>query len=405
MSETGKGPWAAFGYRDYRLLQVARIASILGIQMQSVAVGLQVKDMTHRPLDLGLVGLMQFLPFVCLSLVAGHVADRFDRRLVLAGCHAAIALISAGLCYNARAGGATVGPIYALLLLFGVARVFAGPAGQSLLPSIVKKEHFGNAVAWSSTFWQGSTIVGPAIGGFLYAGGADKVYATSAALSAFAMSLVLAMRRTHVERKAESMSLRTLFAGVRYVWQKKLILGSISLDLFAVLLGGAVALLPIFADSLGVGPLGFGLLRSAPAIGAACTAVALAFRPLRRHAGMWMFACVFAFGLATIGFGLSKSYALSLAMLAVVGASDMVSVAVRQTLVQLETPEEMRGRVSAVNLVFVGASNELGEFESGVTAEWLNPVRAVVVGGVGTLVVVLVWAGLFPELRKVDRLG
>ncbi len=398
-------PWAAFRHRDYRLLQSARIAQILGIQMQSVAVGLQVNALTHNAFDLGMVGLMQFLPFLALSLVAGHVADRFDRRLVLAACHGSIALISGALMLNARAGGTSVAPIYAMLLLFGVARVFAGPAGQALLPSIVGKEDFGNAVAWSSTFWQGCTILGPAIGGMLYALGPSRVYGTTAALSTVAMVLVLAMRKPTIKRDVEAASWKTLLAGVRYVWQKKLILGSISLDLFAVLLGGAVALLPLFADSLHVKSLGFGLLRSAPAMGAAFTAIVLAFRPLRRNTGTWMFACVFLYGLATIGFGLSKSFVLSMAMLMIVGATDMVSVAVRQTLVQLETPEAMRGRVSAVNLVFVGASNELGEFESGVTAAWLNPVRAVVVGGVGTLLVVLVWAGLFPELRKVDRLG
>ncbi len=402
---TRSGPWAAFAYRDYRLLQAARVSSILGIQMQSVAVGLQVNALTHNPFDLGMVGLMQFLPFVALSLVAGHVADRVDRRLVLAACHGAIALIAAGLTINAHFGGKTVAPIYALLLLFGVARVFAGPASQSLLPGIVAKEDFTNAVAWSSTFWQGCTIIGPAIGGVLYAFGPSRVYGTTAMLSTLSMVLVLAMRRPTIKREIEAASWRTVLAGVRYVWQKKLILGSISLDLFAVLLGGAVALLPLFADSLHVGSLGFGLLRSAPAMGASLTAIVIAFRPLRRHAGMWMFVCVFVFGLATIGFGLSHTFLLSMVMLALVGATDMVSVAVRQTLVQIETPEDMRGRVSAVNLVFVGASNELGEFESGVTAAWLNPVRAVVVGGVGTLIVVLVWAGLFPELRKVDRLG
>jgi MFS family permease len=398
-------PWAAFGYRDYRLLQAARIASILGIQMQSVAVGLQVNALTHKAFDLGMVGLMQFLPFVALSLVAGHVADRFDRRLVLAACHAMIALISGALMINARWGGTSTAPIYALLLLFGVARVFAGPAGQSLLPSIVAKEHFGNAVAWSSTFWQGCTILGPAIGGVLYALGPARVYGTTTVLSTLAMVLTISMKPAVVRREVEAASWRTLLAGVRYVWQKKLILGSISLDLFAVLLGGAVALLPLFADALKVGPLGFGLLRSAPAMGASFTAILLAFRPLRRHTGTWMFVCVFIFGLATIGFGLSTSFWLSMAMLMIVGATDMVSVAVRQTLVQVETPEEMRGRVSAVNLVFVGASNELGEFESGVTAAWLNPVRAVVLGGLGTVLVVCIWAGLFPELRKVDRLG
>jgi MFS family permease len=405
MSAADASPFAAFGYRDYRLLQSAKIASVIGVQMQSVAVGLQVKDLTHRALDLGFVGLMQFLPFVALSLAAGHVADRFARRRVLAICHGSVALVSLALCANARSGGGGVAPIYALLLLFGTARVFAGPAAQSMLPNLVAKQHFGNAVAWSSALWQACTIVGPAIGGFLYALGPASVYAASAALSASSMTLVLLMRPREIARKSEPATLQTLFAGVRFVWKKKLILGSITLDLFAVLFGGAVALLPIFADRLGVGPVGFGVLRSAPAVGAACTAIALAFRPLRRRSGAWMFACVGIFGVATVGFGLSTSFALSLAMLAITGAVDMVSVAVRQTLVQIETPDEMRGRVSAVNLVFVGASNELGEFESGVTAEWLGPVRAVVAGGVGTVIVVLACAGLFPELRKVDRLG
>jgi len=375
--------------------------------MQSVAVGWQVFQITHRPLDLGYVGLVQFLPGVLLSIPAGHAADRFDRRAVLLTCNISYALCSVLLFVQARARAASVLPIFAVLLLVGVTRAFSGPASQALLPQLVPQEHFGNAVAWGASIFQVATVLGPALGGLIYgwAHGAHSVYATAACIysAAFLFMLMMHVRTGRMETKA--VSLETLLAGFRYVWQEKIILGSISLDLFAVLLGGAVALLPVYAqDILHIGPRGLGLLRSMPAAGAALMAVLLAYRPLRRRAGVVMFVAISIFGAFTIVFGLSRSVILSLVALFVIGASDMISVVIRSTLVQIATPPAMRGRVSAVNLLFIGASNEFGQFESGITAQWLGAVPAVVLGGVGTLVVLAVWLRLFPQLRNMDRL-
>ena len=397
---------SAFHHRDFRLLQGARFLSILGIQVQSVAVGWQVYAITGRPLDLGYVGLAQFLPAFGLSLVTGHVADRFDRRTIIAICQATIALCSLALLALARAHTQDPVPIYGVLLAFGVARAFAGPASQALLPSLVPKNELGNAIAWSSSIFEIASISGPALGGLVYAAqGAEAAYGFTALATALATLFTLRIRPRPRSASREAVSLNRVFDGIRYVFREKVLLGAISLDLFAVLLGGAVALLPAYArDVLHVGPSGLGLLRSAPAMGALLMALVLATRPLKHRVGLIMFACVAIFGVATIVFGLSTSFPLSLAALFVLGASDMVSVVIRQTLVQVTTPEAMRGRVSAVNLVFVGASNELGEFESGITAAWLGLVPAVVVGGVGTLVVVALWAYLFPSLRRADRL-
>jgi MFS family permease len=412
---------AAFGHRDFKLFQGARLFAVLGSQMQSVAIGWQIYAITGRPLDLAWVGLAQFLPAVCLSLVTGHVADRVERRRILVVCYAAMAVLSAALFAITRADATHLGPIYAVLVGVGVARAFQGPASQSLLPSLVPVEHFSNAVAWSSSLWQTAMVLGPTLGGVAYAafGGASKVYAVAACCSMTACALVATMRpiaprgdlRKPVARDSRARASRepttraSLFAGVKYVWTNQVVLGAISLDLFAVLLGGATALLPVYARNiLHLGPWALGILRSAPAAGAAVTGVALALRPIEKRAGAKMFACVAIFGAATIVFGLSRSFALSLVALVVVGASDMVSVYVRSALVQLATPDAMRGRVSAVNMVFIGASNELGEFESGLTAQWLGTVASVVVGGVGTLLVVALWVWRFPKLRRVDEL-
>jgi MFS family permease len=292
-------------------------------------------------------------------------------------------------------------------LLFGITRAFLNPAGQALMPSLVPREHFASAVAWGSTIWEIAAIAGPALGGGVYGlfGGAADVYLCCAGTDLVATVFLLAMRSPAAPPKANGASLKTVLAGIRYVLEKKVVLGSISLDLFAVLFGGATALLPVYArDILHVGPHGLGVLRSAPAIGAASMAFVIAHFPLRRKAGIVMLGCVALFGIATVVFGLSRNFALSLVALVVIGASDMVSVVVRATLVQLETPERMRGRVSAVNMVFIGASNELGDMESGLTAAWWGTVPAVVAGGIGACVVVLLWAALFPELRRVDRL-
>jgi hypothetical protein len=374
--------------------------------MQSVAVGWQIYAATGRPLDLAWVGLAQFLPAAGLSLVTGHTADRFDRRAILMLCQAALAALALGLFVTTRLGS-TIGFIYVVLVGIGVARAFIGPATQSMLPTLVPVEHFGNAVAWSASFFQVATVVGPMLGGVLYAaaGGAAAVYAVAGACMVAALVLVAAMRKARPGAPRAATNRASVLAGVRYVRGNPIVLGAISLDFFAVLLGGATALLPVYArDILKLGPWALGALRSAPAAGAAVVAVALARWPLKRRAGLKMLFCVAIFGAGTIVFGLSRSFALSLAALVVTGAADMVSVFVRSTLVQLATPDPMRGRVSAVNMVFIGASNELGEFESGVMAQWLGAVPSVVMGGIGTLVVVALWAWRFPRLAGVDRL-
>ena len=375
--------------------------------MQSVAVGWQVFEMTQRPLDLGYVGLVQFLPGVLLSIPAGHTADRFDRRAVLLVCYAACALNSTLLFLQTHSGSRSALPIFAVLLSVGITRAFSGPASQSLVPQLVPEAHFGNAVAWGASIFQVATVLGPAMGGLIYGWtrGAHSVYATSALMYivAFFFLVMMHVRTGRMEKK--DVSVETLLAGFRYVWKEKMILGSISLDLFAVLLGGAVALLPVYAQYiLHIGPRGLGLLRSMPAAGSALMAVLLAYRPLRRRSGTTMFVAVSVFGLSTIVFGLSHSVLISLIALFVVGASDMISVVVRSTLVQIATPPAMRGRVSAVNLLFIGASNELGQFESGITAQWMGAVPAVIAGGIGTLGVVAVWLWRFPQLRKLDQL-
>lgn len=411
---------------------------MLGMQMQSVAVGWQVYAVTHRPIALAWVGLAQFIPGAGLSLVTGQVADHLDRRRILIVCHAAMALLSVALLIAAGAATTRLLSIYGLLVAVGVARAFLGPASQSLLPSLVPLEHFGNSVTWSSALMQTAMVLGPTVGGLIYAAAAGPaaVYAGAAACSTGAAALVVAMGSAVASLRQDSAAggdssagpeqrgqrsgaaasiaaaarspareRASVLAGVRYVWNNPIVLGAISLDLFAVLLGGATALLPVYArDILHLGPSALGALRSAPAAGAAVTGVLLALRPIEARAGAKMLGCVAVFGLATIAFGLSRSFTFSLLALAIAGSTDMVSVVVRSALVQLATPQAMRGRVSAVNMVFIGASNELGEFESGLTAQWFGTVPSVVLGGIGTLVVVAIWTRRFPQLRRVDRL-
>jgi MFS family permease len=398
---------AAVTHPDFTLYQIARFFIVAALEMQSVAVGWQVYEITHRALDLGLVGLAQFLPGVFLFLVAGHAADRHDRRRLLNICYFGFILCSGLLLALAVRGVHSVHFIYLVLLLLGVVRCFNWPASRALLPQIVPPEYFSKAVAWNASTFQSATILGPAMGGVLYAatGGPGVVYGTATVASAIALLATLRIRSKSQPRPAEEMSLRTVMAGFRYVWREKVVLGSISLDMFAVLLGGAVALLPVYAsDILKTGPWGLGLLRSAPGVGAAVMAIFLAKRPIRGRAGLIMLWCVAGFGVFTILFGVSRSLMLSLVALLLVGATDMVSVIIRATLVQFATPDEMRGRVNAVDMLFIGASNELGEFESGLTAHWFGTVPAVVLGGVGTLVVIAISAWAFPELRKADRL-
>jgi len=396
-----------FGYRDFRLFMGVRFLGTVASLMLSVAVGWEVYDRTHDPFALGLVGLCQFLPAIPMALVAGHVADRFDRRRVVAVCYAALSVIALLLALQSRVAGRAVWPIYAVMLLSAVVRAFVQPAGQALVPDLVPREAFGRAVAWGSSIFEAASICGPALGGWVYGllGGAASVYLAGAGLYALATLLLATMRVRTGRMETKAVSVETLLAGIVYVWQNKIILGSVTLDLFAVLFGGATALLPVYAhDILKVGPLGLGILRSAPSIGAGAVAILIAFRPLKRHVGATMLACVAVFGAATVVFGLSRSMGLSLLALAVIGASDMVSVVVRQTLVQVATPGAMRGRVGAVNYVFIGASNELGALESGLTAGWFGTVPAVVCGGLAAVVVVIVYALRFPELRRVQTL-
>ena len=396
-----------FANRRYTLYLASRTALIIATQMLSVAVGWQIYEITGDALALGLSGLALFLPGFLLALPGGHVADRYDRRKIIIMCHLGVAACASALTAMSFAGVKSRAAIYAVLVGLGTIRAFSGPAGQALMPNLVPREQLERAVALGSSNWQLAMIAGPSLGGVLYAatGHAYVVYACCAALALVAACTIVMIGEITVKRSTEPPSWETLLAGIRYVWSNKPILGSISLDLFAVLLGGAVALLPIFArDILHIGPWGLGILRSAPAVGAASVALLVAAFPIKRHAGKAMFACVLLFGVATIVFGVSKSFTLSLAALITLGAADMVSVVIRSTLIQTRTPDEMRGRVAAVNMVFIGASNELGEFESGLTAAWFGPMPAVVLGGIGTCVVVVVWSALFPALRDVDRL-
>lgn len=406
MSDNTSAAHEVFRHPNFLRYQAARFLSVIAIQMQAVAIGWQVYAISSRPLDLGFVGLSIFLPFVVFALVAGDVADRFDRRRILIFCYAALALCAMFLVVYSATGKSHLGPIYAVLGLFGATRAFTSPAGAALLPHLVPQAVFSRAVAWSSSVWQFSTIAGPALGGILYGiGSATLVYVVCSLLMLASMGLIISLTVKLPSRAVSSLrTVQRLVAGLRFVWGKKLVLGAISLDLFAVLFGGAVALLPIFAkDILHVGPFGLGVMRSAPAVGAVSMAVWLAYNPLKKHVGKKMLVAVAIFGVATCIFGFSQNYGLSLACLVVLGAADMISVVVRQNLIQLGTPDEMRGRVSAVDQIFIGASNELGEFESGLTADLLGTVPAVIFGGIGTCLVVLIWSRLFPQLRRADN--
>jgi MFS family permease len=386
---------------------MARFLITVSSEMQSVAIGWQVYNLTHRPRDLGLVGLSQFLPGVLLFLVAGHAADRFPRQRILESCYVAFSAVSLLLLALTAHGLHSVWTIYGVLLLNGTVRAFNMPTSQAFLPQLVKECDFPNAVTWSSSILQAALTIGPMTGGLVYSLGGTPipVYGAAAASYLIGLALISRIRMAAPQRPRGTASLDVLLEGLRYIWREKLILGAISLDLFAVLLGGAVALLPVYAkDILHAGATGLGILRAAPGCGAIAMAVLVANRPIARKAGRTMLACVFGFGVFTIVFGLSRNLAVSLACLMLLGACDMVSVIIRHTVVQLDTPDAMRGRVSSVNMIFIGASNEVGQFESGITAEWFGTVPAVVLGGIGTLVVVLAWAWMFPALRHVDRL-
>ena len=407
---------AAFASRDFRRYQMARAAVIIGAEAQTIAVAWQVYSITHRALDLGFTGLALFLPGLFFLLPAGHVADRYDRRHVILICYALQIVCTSALLAIAVLGLRDVRLIYAVLFLIGTGRSFSGPASSALIPHLVPEGHFVNAVTWGAAIFQFANIAGPAIGGILFTlplahvangvlTGAGVVYiATLASLVTFLVLIgSLNVRLGRMEHR--EISLKVIFAGFQYVRRSPILLGSLSLDLFVVLLGGATALMPIFAQEiLHTGPKGLGMLRAAPAVGALAISLLLARYPLRRNAGVRLFVCVGIFGLATILFGLSHNLALSLAALAIAGAADMISVVIRSSVLQLATPPEMRGRVSAVNSMFLGASNELGEFESGVTAQWMGAVRATVAGGIGAMMVTGLWTILFPTLRDADEL-
>ena len=397
--------FAAFRHKSYTRFFFARFLGAFATQILSVSVGWQMYDQTGSAFYLGLIGLVQFLPALLLILVTGSVADRYNRRAIVAACMVLSSLCAAAMLGLTLADAFEPTIVFAILVLFGIERAFAAPAVQSLAPNLVPIADLANAVAWNSSSWQTASIIGPVAGGLLY--GASPVLAYSTSLAFFLGAAVLVIL---VERPAQRMSNKavtkdTLLAGFRFIFGEKIVLGAISLDLFAVLLGGAVALMPVFArDILTLGPWGLGLLRAAPGIGAILVAIALASYPVRHNAGVFMFVGVALFGAGTIMFGLSQTAWVSILALMLMGAADMASVYVRETLIALWTPDEVRGRVNAVNMVFVGASNELGEFRAGTMAHFIGPVAAVVVGGVGTLAVAGLWAFGFPQLRKIDSL-
>jgi MFS family permease len=400
----GASRYAAFGHRAFARYWLARFAATFAVQIVTVSVGWQIYDLTRNPFDLGLVGLIEFLPSLALVLVTGAAVDRFGRRtimglsaLVEAGC--AVALLVMTMTGSISAIG-----VFSVIAVFGVARAFFGPASSALLPNVVPTPLFANAVAWNSSAWQLASIVGPAVGGLLYGVSPVAAYGTAMLMMAVSAALIYTVQENGgAGHKRASFS--DILGGFSYIWKEKVVLGAISLDLFAVLLGGAVALLPVYArDILVVGPVGLGMLRAAPGIGAIAMALLLTGAPIRDHAGRIMFICVGLFGLFTAVFGFSTLAWLSILMLAAAGAADMVSVFVRETLIQTWTPDRLRGRVNAVNMVFVGASNELGSFRAGAMAALVGAVPAVVFGGLASIAVAGLWAWLFPQLLNARRL-
>jgi MFS family permease len=388
------------------LFAAARVATTVAFQMVGVAVGWQIYELTKSAFDLGLVGLAQFVPMVLLVLVVGHVADRYDRRTIARLCQLAMGLAVAVLAVATLRASIAAWTIYVLVIVLGAARAFETPTLQALVPMLVSNEMLPAAMARWASANQSATIIGPALGGVLYALAPWVVYASAAVLFVVAVALITAVRARRVTVHREPPTLRSLFGGIHFIREHPVVLGAISLDLFAVLLGGATALLPVYArDILHTGPWGLGLLRSAPAAGALGMSWLLGHRPLGAHVGRTMFAAVGTFGIATMLFALSRWFVVSLCALAILGAADVISVVIRSTLVQLQTPDAMRGRVSAVNSLFVGTSNQLGEFESGVTAAWFGAVPAVLIGGIGTILVAVLWTRLFPQLAAIDTLS
>ncbi len=398
-------PYAALRHRDYRMWSLGWIVSVIGRQVQDVAVGYELYHRTGSALSLAWIGLAQALPLILLALPAGQLADRYDRRRILIISQLLWAVSSVGLAIVSHAQG-PVPLVYLLLVTGSVAHATGWPARASLLPQVVPPALFNNAVTWNSSFFQIASMVGPAIGGLILLWGVAPAYVVDACCAlAFAALIGTVRLRPMARAPREPATLRSLTEGVRFVWRTKVILGTITLDLFAVLLGGATILMPVFAkEVLGVGVPGLGALRMAPAIGAFAAALVIAHLPPMERAGRAMLLAVAGFGVATIVFGMSRSFWLSFAMLALTGAFDNISVVVRHTLIQTLPPDLMRGRVAAVNIIFIGASNELGALESGLTAAWWGPQAAVVVGGIGTLLVVSLVAWLLPQVRRLGSL-
>jgi MFS family permease len=409
----------AWQSRDFRFYSTARLVGIMGAEAQSVGVAWQVYQITHSALALGYTGLALFLPGLFFVLPAGHVADLYDRRTIILACYSVQAIATAVLMWLALHGAHNIWVIYAILFVIGTGRCFSGPAASALVPTLVPKEHFVNAVTWGATIFQIANATGPMIGGLLFTvslthvfsgrfasfNGAPLVYAFTLLGLLLFLSFLSVVKPRGAAAEKKGFTVETMLAGLRYVIGTRLLLGSISLDLFAVLLGGAASLMPIFAvDVLHSGANGLGLLRAMPSLGALAVSLALLAVPIKRRAGKTMLVCVGIFGAATIVFGLSRNLLLSCVALVIIGASDMISVVVRASILQLATPPEMRGRVSSINWLFLGASNEFGEYESGLTAHWWGAVRAVVIGGIASLAVTGVWSVFFPALRHADTL-
>lgn len=399
-------PYVALRFRDFQWLTLGQFVGTLGQQMVSVAVGWELYERTNSALALGMVGLVQVVPVILLALPAGHIADRYDRRRLVIMTQVLLALGSLGLALVSFAQG-PVALVYACLLGIGIARAFNGPASSTLLPQTVPPEHYGNAATWNSTTWQLSSVLGPTLGGIMIAlsRSAALVYLADVVACLLFVLALTQMRAQQATRSTEPLTLGSLLAGVSFLRRSHVLLAAITLDLFAVLLGGAVTLLPIFArDVLEVGPTGLGWLRAAPSVGAIMVAIALAYMPPMKRAGPALLWSVAGFGVATIVFGVSRSFGVSLLMLVLLGALDNISVVIRSTLLLVYTPDALRGRISAVNSVFVGASNELGGFESGVAAALLGPVLAVVSGGIGTIIVVIGVALIWPQIRRLGHM-
>ncbi len=385
---------------------LSRVTGAMATQMLMVAMAWHMYELTSSAWDLGLVGLVQFVPALLLALLAGHAADRWPRGRIIVVCLIGQALVAAVLLQATWSDALSRDLLLWLSLGMGAIRAFQMPASQALLPALVSTSLLPRAMAFSSAGLQAAILGGPALGGFVFALGADVVYGLSLALLVAASLALMRLSLPHRQSAPEPMTVTSVLAGVRFVWHHKILLGGFSLDLFAVLLGGATALLPIYAkDILQVGPWGLGLLRASPAAGALIMSLVLSRWPLQRHVGRWLMVSVGLFGVSIAVFALSTVFWLSMLALVFSGAFDMVSVVVRQTLMQLETPDEMRGRVSAVSSIFIGASNQLGEFESGATAALMGPVAAALVGGVGTVLVAVLWTRLFPGLARRDRMS